>query len=359
MKKLQSICIATMAAAICLSFGFASPTVAQVGELPHVTMVGDNFDYMISLFPDAYPERRQAIKACSTIVPAAESLQVFWHEQGDAVLYYLSFNAGIDWIEPEFTINLVKYYPDYACHRPMTIPLAGKKNGDRIVALQQGLSHYITLFQQLSKRLLEQVQYPGSTPLYINNHPLLQKTPRRFDNMANLLALKTMGEFFNIDSVLAVFKSAQWREREVGQEVLFDNFWDTWNFSPDTTLASLIAAEPYGSRLVALTRRPATPRPSTSRNWGNHQLQAPPGGKIGLSVAKDRSGFFRVVDVDSLKLGYLSGLRKDDLIRNIEGKSPRNIKQLFTYILEYLETGAHVSIVRDGEPDAVIIYPWE
>ena len=66
-----------------------------------------------------------------------------------------------------------------------------------------------------------------------------------------------------------------------------------------------------------------------------------------------------MVDIDTLKLGYISGLREDDLIRNIEGTAPRNIKQLFSLMLEYLDQGAHVNIIRNDEPDAVIIYPWQ
>ena len=337
----------------------APAAIAQVGDLPEVEMVIDNYDYMISLFADDYSDRRSALRACSTIAEQSESLKVYWEEQGEAILYYLSYYAGINWVEPEFDIQIVKYYPDFACHNPMTIPLTGKKNGDRIEAVPQGLSHKITLFQQLSRRLLEQVSMPGGSSYYnLSGHPLMQKTPRRFDNLANLLALRTLSDFADVDSILTVFRSSHWKKREAGQEILFDYFWNQWQLSPDSTLASLIAAEPYGSRLVALTRRPAQPRPRRT-GWGNHQLQPPPGGQIGLSVIKDRTGFFRVVEVDTLKLAYLSGLRENDLIRSIEGTAPRNIKQLFSLILEYLPRGAHTDIVRNDEPDAVIIYPWD
>ncbi|MCP4569270.1 MAG: hypothetical protein GY841_16975 [FCB group bacterium] len=339
--------------------GSAVPTaVAQVGDLPEVEMVADNYEYMISLFADDYPDRRRALRACSTIAEQSESLKVFWEEQGDAILYYLSYYAGINWVEQKFDIQIVKYYPDFACHNPLTIPLTGKKNGVRIEAVPQGLSHYLTLFQQLSRRLLEQASLPGGSPYYISGHPLMLKTPRRFDNLANLLALRTLSDFADVDSILTIFRSSHWKKREAGQEILFDYFWKQWQLSPDSTLASLIAAEPYGSRLVALTRRPVQPRPRRS-GWGNHQLQPPPGGQIGMSVIKDRSGFFRVVEVDTLKLAYLSGLREDDLIRSIEGTAPRNIKQLFSLILEYLQQGAHIDIVRNDERDAVILYPWD
>ncbi len=330
---------------------------AQTTDLPRVDMVIDDYDYMISLFPDDYASRREAIKACSTITVEADSLKAFWDKNGEYVLNYLSYYAGINWVESEFPIYIVKYFPDYACDRPLTIPLAGKKNGSRIVAVQGGLSNYITLFQQLSRRLLEQAFMPGGSSYYIAGHPLMQKTPRRFDNLANLLALRTLADFKDIDSVLKVFKSAQWEEREPGQQVLFEYFWDKWQLSGDSTLAYLVASEPFSSRLVALTRPPVI-RKATQSSWGNHQLQPPPGGKLGLSVARDRSGFFRVVDIDTLKLAYVSGLRKDDLIRNIEGTSPRNIKQLFILLLEHLDRGVHVNIVRNDEPEAVIVYSW-
>ncbi|MEZ5360710.1 MAG: hypothetical protein R3F48_17990 [Candidatus Zixiibacteriota bacterium] len=355
MQRLRSIVFTIVLAS--LLFALPTPGLSQSTDLPDVDMVIDNYDYMISLFPDDYPNRREAVRACSTITTEAEELKAFWEEQGDIVLYYLSYYAGINWVEPDFKIHIVKYYPDYANEDPMTIPLAGKKNGNQIIAVPGGLSHYITLFQQLSKRLLEQTQYPGATQYFISGHPLMRKSPRRFDNLANLLALRTLSDFTNVDSVMTVFKSAHWKKREPGQEVLFDYFWDNWNLSADSTLAAYIASEPYGSRLVALTRPPVQ-RPQQAVNWGDHQLQAPPAGRLGFSVAKDRSGFYKVVDVDTFKLAFASGLRSDDLIRNVDGTGPRNIKQLYESILEKLDQGAHINIVRNGEPDAVIIYPW-
>ena len=145
-----SVPVCLLIALLCLGTGSVR---AQVGNLPDVEVVTDNFDYMISLFPDDYPDYREALRACSTVMPLADSIAAFWDEQGEAVLYYLSYFSGIDWMEPEFKIYLVKYYPDYGNHDPLTIPLAGKKEGDRIEALQGGLSPYLALFQQLSRRL--------------------------------------------------------------------------------------------------------------------------------------------------------------------------------------------------------------
>ncbi len=349
--------IIAVSAFLALVFFTNAPAQPQSDKLPKVRLITDNYDYMISLFPDDYDSRREALKACSTVTVEAESLKVFWEDLGEYVLTYMSHYAGITWVEPEFDIYIVKYFPDYACHRPMTIAWTGKKNGSRIVAVPQGLSHYITLFQQLARRMLEQAYLPGGSPYYIASHPLMQKTPRRFDVMADLLALQTLADFEDIDSVLTIFKSAHWRQREPGYRILFDQFWRKWKLSGETTLASLIASEPYSSKLVAMTRAPVV-RKSQSSYWGNHQLRPPPGGKFGLSVVRGQSGFYRVVDIDTLKLAYISGLRKGDLIRNIEGTGPRSIKQLFTLLLDNLRGGVHVNIVRNDEPDAVIIRPW-
>ena len=335
----------------------ALPTILPAADLPKVDMVIDNYDYMISFFPDDYTSRRQALRACSTITAEAESLKTFWDEQGNIVLRYLSRYAGIDWVESDFKIYIVKYYPDYACRNPMTIPLTGKKNGERIIALPRGRSPLLTLFQQLSRRLLDQLLLPESAGHGLTQHPLMEKTSRRFDNLANLLALRTLSDFVNIDTLLAVFRSAHWRQREPGQEVFFSYFWDKWDLSEDHPLIDYLAAEPYNSPLVALTRPPAVGQAHS--DWGNHQLQAPQEGKIGVSVVRDRSGFFRVVHIDTLKSAYVCGLRRDDLIRNIDGVSPRNIKQLFSLILDKLPQGAHINIIRDDERAAVIVYPRE
>lgn len=340
----------------CLVGGLLTlPVILPAADLPKVNMIIDNYDYMISFFPDDYANRRQALRACSTITAQAESLKTFWDEQSDMVLRYLSRYAGIDWVESDFDIYIVKYYPDYAGHNPMTIPLAGKKNGERIIALPQGKAHLLTLFQQLSRRLLDQLLLPESAGHGLAEHPLMEKTSRRFDNLANLLALRTLSDFVNADTLLAIFRSAHWREREPGQEVFFSYFWDKWSLSEEHPLTEYLAAEPYNSPLVTLTRPPAT-GPARS-DWGNHQLRAPEGGKIGISVIRDRSGFFRIVHIDTLKSAYACGLRRDDLIRNIDATPPQSVKQLFALILDKLPRGAHVNIIRDGKREAVIVYP--
>ena len=335
----------------------ATAVSVEGAEVPTVTMVIDNYDYMISLFPDDYPNRRQALKACASIATEAGALKAFWDENGPEILSSLSYYAGIDWVESDFDIYIVKYFPDYACQRPMTIPLEGKKNGSQIISVPQGLSHYITLFQQLSKRLLEQVMLPGAPRSSLAAYPMMQKTARRFDNLANLLALRTLEDFWNIDSVLAVFRSEHWRQREIGQDVLFGYLWDRWRLSGDSTLAFWLTSESNTSALVELTRMPVRAQSSLGR--GTSGLQSPSGGRLGISVARDPSGFFRVLNVDTLKLGYISGLRKNDVIRSIEGAVPGNMKELFSLLLAYLEQGAEVKILRDGRPEAVIIYSWD
>jgi len=329
---------------------------AAAADLPKVNMIIDNYDYMLSLFPDDFDNWNRAAKDYSTINTDASALKNFWEQQRDSVLSLMSLYAGINWMEKSFDIYIVKYYPDYACDNPMTIPLTGKRTGDRILSLPQGISPYITLFQQLAKRLLSQVNYQGAAAYYIAGHPLLEKTPRRFDNLANLLALRTMSDFFAIDSVLDVFQSAAWKERALGQQVFFGYFWNKWRLSPDTTLAYLIASEPYNSKLVMLTRPPAQPRPGREI-WNSYQGQVPAEGKIGIFVVRDASGLYRITDIDTLRLGYLSGLRKGDLIRSVDGTVPANLKKLFSLILEHLPDGAHINIIRKSQPDAVILYP--
>jgi len=349
------VLLLTVLASILIGSGSAAQPAFE--SIPRVRMVIDDYDYMISLFPDDYPSRAKAVEACSTIAAPAESLKTFWDQMGGEILGRMSEYAGISWVEPEFDIYIVKYYPDYACHRPMTIPLEGRKNGHRIVAIPGGLTPYITLFQQLAKRLLEQASMPGGSPYYISGHPLMEKTTRRFDNLANLLALQTLGEYWNIDSVLAVFRSDHWRRREPGQGILFDHLWGRWTLSAENTLATLIASEPYGSALVSMTRPPTVPKAKAP--WSAGRMGPPTGGKLGISVTRDRSGYYRVVKIDTLKLAYLSGLRTGDLIRTVEGTAPKNVKDLVTLLLDHLDQGVQVNIMRDGLPEAVIIYPWE
>lgn len=343
------VCMALLAAAV------ATYAQAPGESQPQVTMVIDDYDYMISLFPDDYPDRADAIKSCSTITTEARTMLTFWLAKGDEVLGRLSTYAGIGWVEPQFAIYLVKYYPDFACPDPLTIPLEGKKNGDRIIAVPAGMSHYLTLFQQLAQRLLNQVNLPGSESAYLAGHPLLEKSPRRFDNLANLLALRTMSDFFDADSVLMVFRSDHWKQRAVGQDIFFDYFWGRWDLSESKTIASYLTAESPTSELVMLTRPREELEPARvvrSRLPGG----LPSGGLLGLKVARDRTGGFRVTDVDTLKAAYRSGLRRDDLILSVAGVSPRSVKELVSLILQHLDGGAYLSITRRNNPEAVIMY---
>lgn len=336
---------------ILLTAFFVTVGYAQEG-IPQVEMVGDNYEYILSLFPDDYPDRQAARASCTTIADETDSLGAFWTVKGKAVLAALSSYAGVAWIDTDFKIYLVKYYPDFTCLDPMTIPLEGKKNGPEIVAVPGGLSPYFTLFQLLSRRLLNHVGRPGATSYAISGHPLMEKTDRRFDNMVNFLALRTMSDFFPPDSVLALFQSAHWKMREPGQDVLFGSLWDKWRISADTTLAYRISKEPVESKLVQKTRVPDT-KPKYKPLPGG----APPsGGKFGVLVSRDRSGLYKITDIDTTKAAYRSGLRKNDLIRTVGGSSARSVKDLYALLIEKSQAGVEVRFSRGGDIDAVILY---
>lgn len=334
----------------------AAPLAAQSDSLPQVRMIIDNYDYMTALSPDDFPTRDSALAACASIAAEAESLKIFWDRQGLAVLDRLSLYAGISWLEPQFDIYLVKYFPDYGCPDPVTIPLAGKKNGDRIIAVPPGLSHRLALFQQVSRRLLNQVFVPGASEGYLAIHPLLQKTPRRFDALADLLALTALADFADPDSVMAVYRSDEWKRRAPGRDVVLNHLWNRWPLSPDNTLAARIASEPVRSDLVALTKPPEQMRP---RRVGLSRIIGQPaaGGQLGFSVTEDRGGMFRVTGIDSLKAAYAAGLRRGDFIRLVDNQNPRDVKSLYAMILARLADGVHIAYLRDDQPAAAILYP--
>jgi hypothetical protein len=334
----------------------AWPLAAQNDSLPNVRMIIDDYDYMISLFPDDYPVRDSALAACMTIAPQAESLKTFWDTMGPAVLERLALYSGIEWLEPQFDIYIVKYYPDYACDNPLTIPLTGKKDGDQIIAVSQGLSPLLTLFQQLSRRLLSQVFIPGAAAGYLADHPLMQRTPRRFDALADLLALTTLADFADRDSVLDVYRSESWKRRAPGRDVVLNHLWKRWPLSPDSTLASRIAAEPVRSDLVALTRPPEQMRP---RRVGLSRIigRPPADSQLGFSVTEDRPGQFRITGIDSLKSAYAAGLRRGDLIRQVDGRTPRDIRELYTLIIDRAGQGVHIGYLRGERPGEAILYP--
>ncbi|MCK4372319.1 MAG: PDZ domain-containing protein, partial [candidate division Zixibacteria bacterium] len=128
--------------------------------------------------------------------------------------------------------------------------------------------------------------------------------------------------------------------------------------SPDRPLADWIAAEPYGSQLVKLTRPPKPIR----RGPGPKQRQfvegLPLAGELGFSVKLDESGRLMVSQIDTYRLAYANGLRESDRIFRVDGRRVKTQKAMVEHILTGLDNGgAILEIIREGNTETLLMQP--
>ncbi|RKX23652.1 MAG: hypothetical protein DRP45_10005, partial [Candidatus Zixiibacteriota bacterium] len=285
------------------------------------------------------------------------TLVAFWKASGDSILTLLSELSGIPWIEADFDIYVVRYYPSVGGADPLTIPLGGMRRGVLNEAAPAGNRLQLNLLYQLSHRILAQAER-SEDPFErsLADHPLMQPSPFRRDNLAMLLALVVSQEMIGLDSTYDAYQSAFWQQRTPGREIFEQYLLSEWILSPEQTLANWVINEPYSSRLVTLTRAPRKARPETGVEKRQYVEGLPIKGRLGFSVRYEGSSKLIVDQIDAARLAYACGLREGDAIQRVDGRWPRNQKELVESILAGLdEEGATLTIGRDGQTESVVI----
>ena len=285
-------------------------------------------------------------------------LVTFWNEKGDTALHILTEISGIEWVETDFNINLLRYYPSIGSSNPIILPLGGIDNGKFIEAAAEGNRLKMNLIYFLARRMLDQADIIDAAGSPIASHPLMRTGIYRRDNLAMLLTLTTCYSIMGIDSTESAFSSSFWRNKFPGREIFKNYFRDSWILTPDHTLSDWLISEPYNSRLVSVTRPPRKQKPQAYTRPAKYIEYLPLKGQLGFSVKKNESSQLMVYKIDMFRMGYASGLREGDIIRRVDGRLVRNHKQLVEYILENLEQGgAVVEISQDGITKEIIIQP--
>ncbi|MBD3402305.1 PDZ domain-containing protein, partial [candidate division GN15 bacterium] len=243
---------------------------------------------------------------------------------------------------------------------PVILPLGGIRTGDLIEAPPSGARLQFGLIFQMAKRMLAQSYRPDDgVYLSIADHPLMRHGPYRRDNLAMLLAMVTAEQVIGLDSTFDAYQSAYWKKRHAGREIFEQYLLKEWILTPERPLATWIAEEPYGSRLVAMTRPPRRSR--TDETSGRQYVEGlPTKGRLGFSVRTDDRGRLVVDKIDVGRLAYASGLMEGDVIRQVDGRRVSSHRELIARILEGLQgLGATLSIQREGQPMTVVIQPLE
>jgi hypothetical protein len=316
--------------------------------------------FQASLYPDYY-KTHSALRDMRWVHANDSDLVGFWHEKGDSLLLVLSELSGLEWIEQEFDMYLVRHYPTVGGADPLVIPLGGMRRGILSEAAPTGAKQHLNLIYQLAHRMLAQAER-SDDPFHrsMADHPLMQPGPYRRDNLAMLLTLVVGQQIIGLDSTYDAYQSAFWKQRTPGREVFERYLLSEWILSRERPLARWVVEEPLGSRLVALTRPPTRRRQTTAVGAREYIEGLPIKGRLGFSVKTNSSGRLVVDKIDINRLAFACGLREEDVIRHLDGRSIRTHKALIEKILAGLqEGGATLSITRDGQSTTVLIQPLD
>jgi hypothetical protein len=329
------------------------------GFIPSVRMNSHSADLQASVFPEMYQER-SARRDIRWVAANDSALTAFWSAKGDSILHILRELSGIEWLETQFDIYLVRHYPSLGSSEPLIIPMDGFGRGEVLEAAPRGRHQRLNLIFQLSRRMLAQADQPErGVRLGIAYHPLMRPSPLRRDNLAWLLALSTAQNVLGIDSTYDAYNSAFWKNHIPGRRVFEEYLRPEWNLSPQEPLSSWIKAEPYGSELVNVTR---PPRRSTQVS-GESRMSVeglPLEGELGFSVTIDETNRLVVNKIDVTRLAYASGLREGDRIYTVDGRRPRHQRDLIQRILAGLDENgmAVLQVIREGQTTQVILQPF-
>jgi len=318
-------------------------------------------DRAVNLQHELYPEYYGRVSATADLrwVRANDSaLAAFWTERGDTILHILTELSGIAWRERAFDLFLIRYFPSNGSPDPLIVPIGGLKVGDITEAAPTGNIMQFNLIYQLSQRMLDQTiqpRYGGDNGMAY--HPLMRFGPYRRDNLALLLAIAASENIIGIDSTKAAWQSAFWKRRSPGLQVFEKYIAPEWVLTPGNTLADWVNNEPYGSHLVAVTRPPTRPAGTTT---GPRRFVEglPLKGVLGVTVSIDEDGLLKIDTLDTYRLGYANGLRRDDRIRAVDGRRVRTARELVEGILANLYNGGvTVQIYRGGDLQTLILRP--
>ena len=324
--------------------------------VPYVSINDRSVSLQVSLFPDFYKNHSGA-RDMRWVQQNDSALILFWQESGAHVLRILAELSGIRWVESDFDIHIVRYYPTVGSSQPLIIPTGGIRRGALTEAAPTAAAMKLNLIYQLAHRNLAQATPPlDSLNSVVGSHPLMEPGPYRRDNLAMLLALVTSQQVIGLDSTYEAHESTFWRQRTPGRAILQDYLLGEWILSVEHPLARWIVEEPLTSDLVRITRTPRKPSPTRQTQRRAYVEGLPLKGVLGFSLRRNELNRLVVDKIDVFRLAYACGLREGDVIRAVNGTRVRTHRGLIEKILAGIEDGgATLRIDREGQSETVVI----
>jgi len=338
-------------------FGATDPAYPDYRTLPYLEIIDDAAGLQQSLFPEWY-HGRSARADLSWVRQNDSTLRAFIDSNRIAIVATLADYTGIEWVEGEIDLYLLRYYHGAGEGDPLLLPLGGIRKGVLATAMPSGAHQQFNLIYQLARRMLGQFDRQSiQTKHPAGAHPLLQAGPFRRDNLAMLLALVTAQQVIGFDSTFMAYNSGFWQNNHPGREIFEEYLLKDWILTPDRPLVEWIMAEPYSSTLVKATRPPRRRR-TTTPTERVYIEGLPIRGELGFSTRIDSRNRLVVDKIDPTRLAYASGLQEGDIIRAVDGSRVRNQKELVERILAGLDNyGATVDLSRDNTPMSLVIQP--
>ena len=328
-------------------------------DVPKVDFITDNLNLMRAFYP-LYYENEQEIRQDIKFVNRNDSVfYAVWDSLGYAILTTMTSLSGIEWVEQNLQIHLMKYLPCDRVYDPALFPLEGIKTSNYVEAAPTGLQQLMNLIMLLAGRNIHQVVDPKSIQHYLWDHPLLQQSAYRFDVIATNLAIATAVHIIQPDSLELIITSESWKRHNPGWNTYENHFRHNWQLTSETPLVTYLANEPYNSTLVNLTRPTSFVRPKSDKLVeAAPTILAAGGGRLGFSVIKTPLGLFEVVDVDTLGFGYAAGLQIGDLIKRVNGEVVRSTRDLMGKIIEKLDSdGVYIIVLREEVEVGILLLP--
>ena len=328
--------------------------------IPTVHLNSGAVAFQTSLFPEFY--KTNSVRRDLRWVDEHDSLLIdFWQREGANTLLLLTRLSGLDWVEDQFDLYLLRYYPSFGGSDPLVIPVGGKRRGVLALAAPEGAVQELNLIYQLAHRMLAQAER-SNDPFYraVATHPLMQPSPYRRDNMAMLLALVTAQQVMGLDSTFDAYQSAFWKDQTPGRTIFEQYLLSEWILTEERPLSQWIIEEPPGSKLVAATRTPRRSASTTTIHNRTYVEGLPLKGELGFSVRLGDNNRLTIDKIDPARLAFACGLREGDQIRSVDGKRLRSQKQMIEYMLDGLDAGgATLNITREGQSETILLQPMD
>lgn len=327
-----------------------SSTIQFAGDreaLPRVSFELGRQDYLSALNPDLYSTRGDSRSESRWVRRRWKPLDRFWRIFGDSVLASLVTYSGMPWSQERITIHVVRYYGEWESISPATIPIGGKRTGAQFEAAPSGAEMYLHLIHAMAHQLIAGVSKTDFPEL---KSPLTKASPFHLERLVELLALTVAVDIFKSDDFLKMTQSESYSSRRKGSKLFFDDMWGIWILSEQTPLISYLRDEPRRGQMVFRADSALAAQTHKQKTeFVMRQRKLPHGGQMGLALELVSSGL-RVIAADPERLAFAYGIFEDDILRSVNGKPARDLREFYReFLSSYESTGANLKIRRGSD----------